>query len=80
LDPVLAFVSPNARGWMKTFFVAILMTCSSLDVYSNFFATPREEPSPTSGSFNFGSFDDHLVVIFLGKIFLAIQNKFLETL
>jgi hypothetical protein len=30
LDPVLASVSPKAGGWMKTFFVVVLMTGSGL--------------------------------------------------
>jgi hypothetical protein len=68
LDPVLASMSPKARGWMKTFFVVVLMTGSSLGVYSNFFAAPGEEPSPISGSFSFDTLNDHLVVGFLGGI------------
>jgi hypothetical protein len=35
LDPVLASVSPKARGWMKSFFVDVLMPSSGLSVYSN---------------------------------------------
>jgi hypothetical protein len=76
LDPVLASVSPKARGWIKTFFVVVLMTGSGLGVYSNCFATPGEEPSPTSGSFSFGALDDHLVVGFLGGIVPATKIKF----
>jgi hypothetical protein len=76
LDPVLASVSSKVGGWMKTFFVVVLMTGSILGVYSNCFVAPREEPSPTSGSFNFGALDDHLVVGFLGGIFLETKIKF----
>jgi hypothetical protein len=65
---MLASVSPKARGWMKTFFVVVLMTSSGLGAYSNCFVIPGEEPSPTSGSFSFGALDDHLVVGFLGDI------------
>jgi len=68
LDPVLYYVSPKARGWMKTFFVAILMTGSGLEAYSNCFVTLGEETSPTFGSFSFGALDDRLVVGFLGGI------------
>jgi hypothetical protein len=47
-------------------------------MYSNCFATPREDPSPTSSSFNFSALVDHLVVGFLGGIVPATQNKILE--
>jgi hypothetical protein len=76
LELVLHFVSPKARGWMKSFFIDVLMTGSSLNVYSNYLMTLGEEPSPTSGSFNFGALDDHLVVGFLGNIVPTTQNKF----
>jgi hypothetical protein len=76
LDPVLASVSPKARGWMKTFFIVVLMTSSGLRVYSNCFAAPGEEPSPTSGSFSFGALDDRLVVGFLGDIVPATKINF----
>jgi hypothetical protein len=68
LEPVLASVSPKAGGWMKTFFVVVLMIGSGLGAYSNCFAIPGEEPSPTSGSFRFSALDDRLVVGFLGGI------------
>jgi hypothetical protein len=57
-----------SKGWMKSFFVDVLMTCSGLGVYSNCLTTPGEEPSPTSGSFSFGTLGDRLVVGFLGGI------------
>jgi hypothetical protein len=47
------------------------MTGYNLGVYSNFFFTLGEEPSPTYGSFIFNTLDDCLVVEFLGGIFLA---------
>jgi hypothetical protein len=78
LDHVLDFVSPKVGGWMKAFFVDVLMTGSNLDMYSNCFVTHGEDPSPTSGSFSLGALDDHLVVGFLGGIVPATQNKFLE--
>jgi hypothetical protein len=68
LDPVLASVSPKAGHWMKTFFVAVLMTGFGLGEYSNCFAIPREEPSPTYGSLRFGALDDRLVVGFFDEI------------
>jgi hypothetical protein len=73
LDLVLASVSPKVGGWKKAFFVDVLMTSSCLDMYSNCFATPGEEPSPTSGSFNFGALNDRLMVGFLSGIVLAIE-------
>jgi hypothetical protein len=73
LDPVVSSVSPKAGGWVKTFFVAVLMIGSNLGVYSNCFAAPGEEPSPTFGSFSFSSLDDCLVVGFLGGIVPATK-------
>jgi hypothetical protein len=35
--------------------------------------TLGEEPSPTYGSFSFGAFSNHLVVVFLGGIILAFE-------
>jgi hypothetical protein len=52
------------------------VTGSGLVVYSNYFMAPREETSPTSGSFIFGALDDNLVVGFLGVIVPAIKIKF----
>jgi hypothetical protein len=60
---------------MKTFFVDVLMTGSDLGIYSNYLATPGEEPSPTSGSFNFGALGDHLVFGFLGSIVPATEKS-----
>jgi hypothetical protein len=71
LDPVLASVSPKARGWTKYFFVVVLMTGSTLGAYSNCLAVPGEEPSPISGSFIFGALGEHLVVGFLDDILPA---------
>jgi hypothetical protein len=68
LEPVLASVPLKARGWMKIFFVVVLMIGYSLRVYSNCFAAPGEEPLPTSGSFSFDTLDDCLVLGFLGGI------------
>jgi len=68
LDPMLAFVSPKARGWKKSFFVDVLMTGFSLGAYSNSLVVPREEPSPVSTYFSLGALDEHLVVGFLGDI------------
>jgi hypothetical protein len=76
LDPMLASISPKARGWVKTFFLSILMIGSDLRVYSNSFAAPGEEPSPTYGYFIFGSLNYFLVVGFLGDIFPATKIKF----
>jgi hypothetical protein len=42
LDHVLASVSPKYGGWMKTFFVVVLMTGFGLGVYSNCFVAPGE--------------------------------------
>jgi hypothetical protein len=75
-DLVLSFVSPKDEGWMKTFFVVVLMTGSSLKEYSNCFVISGEEPSPISGSFSFGTLKDHLVVGFLGGIIPATKIKF----
>jgi hypothetical protein len=71
LDPILSSVSPKVGGWMKTFFVAILMTGYGLGAYSNYLAVLEEEPSHVSGYFRFGALDEHLVVGFLGDIVLA---------
>jgi hypothetical protein len=79
LDPILAFVSAKDGGWMKSFFIAVLMTGYGLGVYSNCLAALGEEPLPTSGSFSFGALDDRLVVGFLDGIVPATQNKSLET-
>jgi hypothetical protein len=76
---MLSSVSPKVEGWMKAFFIDVLMTGFGLSVYFNFFATPGEEPSPISGSFSFGALSDHLIVIFLGSIIIATQNKPSET-
>jgi hypothetical protein len=61
---------------MKTFFIVVLMTGSGLRVYSNYFATPGEDPSPASISFNFSALDDRLVVGFLGGIVPTTKIKF----
>jgi hypothetical protein len=61
---------------MKTFFVVFLMTGSNLIVYSNFFVSPREDPSPTSSYFSFISLDNCLVIGFLGGIVPATKVKF----
>jgi hypothetical protein len=74
LDPVLSSISPNSRGWMKAFFIYVLMIGSSL--YSNCFAAPGEEPLPTSRYFSFGALDDRLVVRFLGGIVPVIKINF----
>jgi hypothetical protein len=79
LVPVLAYVSPKARGWVKTFFVDVLMTGFGLELNSNCFAAPGEDPSPTSGSFSFGALSDRLVVGYLGGIVPAIKINLLET-
>jgi hypothetical protein len=73
LDPAIACVSPKAIGWMKTFFVVVLMTCPSLIVYYNCFVAPGEVPSPNFGSFSFSTLDDSLVVGFLGGIVPTIK-------
>jgi hypothetical protein len=65
---MLASISPKFEGWMKDFFIDVLMTGSSLGVYSNCLTTPGEEPSPTSGYFSFGALSYRLVVDFLGRI------------
>jgi hypothetical protein len=65
LDLVLASVSPKVEGWMKSFFVVVLTTGSTLGVYSNCLAVPGEEPSPIFGSFSFGALEKNLVVGFL---------------
>jgi hypothetical protein len=51
-----------AKGWMKTFFVVVLMIGSDLGTYSNGLMVPREECSHVSGSFIFGALGEHLVV------------------
>jgi hypothetical protein len=61
---------------MKTFIVVGLTTSSGLGAYSNCFAAPGEEPSPTSGYFSFGALGDHLVVGFLGGIVPATKIIF----
>jgi hypothetical protein len=61
---------------MKSFFVVVLMTGSSLRVYSNYFAAYGEEPTPTFGSFSFGALDDCLVVGFLSEIVPATKINF----
>ena len=58
---------------MKTLYIVVLITGSNLRVYSNCFAAPGEEPSPTSSSFSFSALDDHLVVVFLGGIVPATK-------
>jgi len=73
---VLASISPKVEGWMKTFFIVVLMTGPSLRVYSNCFVAPREEPSPTSGSFSFDALNDRLVVGFLGGIVPTTKISF----
>jgi hypothetical protein len=60
---------------MKTFFVDVLMIGSGLGVYYNYFVTPGEEPSPTSGSFSFGALGDRLVFGFLGGIVPATKKS-----
>jgi hypothetical protein len=75
-EPVLASVSPKVRGWMKTFFVFVLMKGFDLEAYSNFFVIPGEETSPTFGSFSFDTLGDHLVVGFLGGIVPATKIKY----
>jgi hypothetical protein len=50
------------------------MTDTSFGVNSNCLATAREEPSPTSGSYSFGSLGDFLVVGFFGGIVPATEN------
>jgi hypothetical protein len=71
LDPMLASVSPNTRGWMKTFFVIFLTISSTLGAYSNFLVVPGEEPSPVFGSLSFGALNEFLVVGFLYDIVSA---------
>jgi hypothetical protein len=68
LDPVLSSVSPKVGDWTKYFFVDVLMTRSTLGVYSNCLVVPREEPSPISAYFSLGSLGEHLVVGFLSDI------------
>jgi hypothetical protein len=53
---------------MKTFFVVVLMTGSIIGMYSNCLMVPREEPSPISSYFRFGSLDERLVVGFISGI------------
>jgi hypothetical protein len=76
MDLVLASINPKARGWMKTFFVVVLMIGFVLGVYSNCFVGPGEEPSPMSGFFIFGALGDRLVVVFLGGTVPATKIKF----
>jgi hypothetical protein len=61
---------------MKSFFVVVLLIGFSLGVYSNCLMVPKEEPSPISGSFSFGSLDEHLVVGFLDGILPATRVVF----
>jgi hypothetical protein len=57
LDLVLSFVLPKAGGWIQSLFVDVLMRDSTLGVYSNYLAVPREQPSPVSYSFGLGALD-----------------------
>jgi hypothetical protein len=77
---MLDSISPKNGGWIKTFFIVVLMIGFILRVYSNCLVAPGEEPLPTSSSFNIGALDDHLVVGFLRGIFPATYNKILETM
>jgi hypothetical protein len=64
---------------MKSFLVDVFITGSGLGANSSCFSTPREEPSPTSGSFSFDALKDHLVVGFHGGIVPTIKTNHLET-
>jgi hypothetical protein len=68
LDLVLSLVSSKAEGWTRSFFVVVLMTCSTLGAYSNYLMVLGEEPSPISIYFIFGALDKCLVVGFLDDI------------
>jgi hypothetical protein len=74
LDPVLAFVSPKIEGWTKVFLVEVLMTGSTLGVYSNYLTVPGEEPSPIFSSFILGALGERLVVVFLDEILPAART------
>jgi hypothetical protein len=76
LDLVLASISLKNEGWTKDFFVKVLMTSSSLGVYSKCLAAPGEDTSLASVSFSLGSLGEHLVVGFLGEI-LPLQLVYL---
>jgi hypothetical protein len=69
-------VSSKARGKEKSFFVEVLMTGSTLGVYSNFLAVPGEEPSPVSASFILGALDKRMVVGFLSEILPTTREMF----
>jgi hypothetical protein len=71
LDLLLPSVSPNAEGWMKTFFVDVLTTSSGLGTYSNCLVVPGKDPSSIFGYFSFGALGECLVVRFLGGIIPA---------
>jgi hypothetical protein len=51
------------------------MTDSTLVKNDNYIATPGEYPLPTSGSFKFGFLGEHLVIGFLGGIFLQGEKS-----
>jgi hypothetical protein len=52
------------------------MTDSSLVANSNFLAAPREDPSLTYASFNFGALGKHLVV---GFRHFSVEREELDT-
>jgi hypothetical protein len=68
LDLVISFASPKARGWMKTFFIVVLMIVSGLVMYSNCLVVLGEETSHVSSYFIFGALGECLVVGFLDGI------------
>jgi hypothetical protein len=51
------------------------MAGSALVANSNCLTVPREDPSPTSASFNFGALGERSVVGFLGGIFSYRENN-----
>jgi hypothetical protein len=60
---------------MKNFFVDVLITGYGLGENSNCFFFPREDPSPTFGSFSLGPLGDCLVVEFLRGIVPTIERN-----
>jgi hypothetical protein len=70
LDPVLDFVSLNVEGWENSLLVDVWIIGYSLKEKSISLSASDVDPLLTSSSFVLGVLGEHLVIGFLGGIFL----------